>query len=225
MSDFLKQLWLGGQWALTNREEIIAAVAALVAGMSAFIKALQTFVDFFAHHFPSLAKADTPLGQVLKFLAWLSHLRILNTVAMNSKPSHAIQLGNSLPDTSLPRQAAKTIATVAMPLLLLSMLVMPTGCAHVPALVTDLVDCGEQGLMSQVGGLTSQVAAILGGNSPNWQDGLDALEAASGDAVGCAVQVVVNQLEHSANRGTVSEVALVRGETWVRAQPKIYRTP
>ena len=221
MSDFLRQLWLGGQWALANREEIVAAVAALVAGMSAFIKALQTFVDFFAHHFPAIAKADTPLGQVLKFLAWVSHLRILNTVAMNSKPSHALQLGNSLPDTSLPRQGLKTAATVAFLLLVMPMV----ACAHLPPLVTQLIDCGEQGIEQQVGGLTSQVAAILAGNQPNWQDALDALEAASGDAVGCAVSQVVNQLEHSANRGTVSEVALVRGETWIRAQPKIYRSP
>jgi hypothetical protein len=227
MKNFTQDIWNAANWAWTDRENILAAIAALIAGASAFVKCLQTFVDFVAHHFPVAARANNTLTGVLKFLAWLSHIRVFNSMALNSKPAHAVQLGHSLPDTSLPGSPPKAAFPISLPIALFCLMAFTglAACAHLPPLATELIDCGEQGIQQQVGGLTSQVAAILSGSSPSWQNALDSLEAAAGDAVGCAVQLAVSQLTHSANRGTISEVALLRGEQWIRAQPKIYRSP
>lgn len=100
-----------------------------------------------------------------------------------------------------------------------------TACAHVPKIATQLVQCGEQGIEAQLPSLASQATQILTGTNPDWQNALDALLAAAGDAAGCAVQVAVADLEHGAAVGTVAETAVIRGQVWLRAQPKIYRAP
>jgi hypothetical protein len=224
MMTFLSEIGVAATWCWDNREQIIAAFAAIIAGASVFVKSLQTFVDFLAHHFPALGRADNAFASVLRFLAWLSHIRFFNTIALNAKPSHAIQLGNSLPDTRLPMPNPVTAAVLPLALAFFLIPILPA-CAHMPPLVTTLVDCEEQGIQQQIPAVASQVASVLTGSSPNWQDALDALELSQGDAVGCAVSAFVNGLEHSAARGTIAETSLVRGEVWIRAQPKLYRSP
>lgn len=98
------------------------------------------------------------------------------------------------------------------------------GCTHLTPLEQSLLNCGTQAVEQQIPSLVPQVTSILNSANVNWQSALDALLATGGDAVICAVQVVVTSMENGgattlrngmATPPSMNAVAIARGEAWL----------
>lgn len=71
------------------------------------------------------------------------------------------------------------------------------GCIKLKQVGIDLGICASGAIPQEVANLEPAVAAIIEGNAPNWSQQLQALESVGVGAVVCAVDKIVNDLEHS----------------------------
>lgn len=83
LSSVASSLW-------THKEEILAAVAGVVAGASLFIKALEVLVSALVVVFPSFQEVDGELKSVAAWLDNLSKSSWLNAVALSPKAAKAL---------------------------------------------------------------------------------------------------------------------------------------
>ena len=82
------------------------------------------------------------------------------------------------------------------------------------------VDCGAPAVQQALPALLPQVTTSLSSSSPNaWQPELTTLELAGGDAVFCAVGVVIQGLESGTIRLAIAsgspDLAVLRGEMYL----------
>lgn len=230
-----------GTWAWTNRAEIVAALAAVIAGASVLIKAVEGAVKILVTVFPVLITVDGKLLSVASWLDAFSKSSILNTIA--GSPTVAFKAILNPPGTlisahaqavaAVAPQPAPSLAGVLTPpakggfvrvvasvgLTLLCLAASLISCTHVSPVVTQLLDCGESAVQKQLPAILSTVNGILQGSNINWQDQLNTLLVTAGDVVICAVQVAVSDLEHSAAPSQLTYVAIARGEAWLVNHP------
>lgn len=75
--------------AITSQASTLAAgTLTLIAAASVLVKALQTAVD----SLPTHATADTVFGAIVRLLDKVSHVKVLNALALNPTAPHAAQV-------------------------------------------------------------------------------------------------------------------------------------
>lgn len=90
-------------------------------------------------------------------------------------------------------------------------------CAHGKAIAIDIGKCALGQVPSAVSHIIPDVTAILGGESPNWQQDLTNLGISAGlNTVTCGVASIIDEL--TAKRGSLDSVGrrkLERGQLWL----------
>lgn len=79
-------------WAISNKGQILAALAVLIAGFSALIKGLEMLVAVLVMLVPSLKTADGELKSAAAWLDKFSKSSFLNTVALSPKMAKKLLL-------------------------------------------------------------------------------------------------------------------------------------
>jgi hypothetical protein len=100
--------------------------------------------------------------------------------------------------------------------ILIVALLASAGCAHLIT-TTQLLNCGESAVESQLPSLGAQVEAILSAGQVNQQEALNTLLATAGNAVICAVQAEIAKLASSSAPAQERAASLVTLQAFLKA--------
>lgn len=106
MDSFAQQLGTALTLVVTQGAKLVALWLAFVGALSAVVKAAQGLVDFFRSAFPGISKADTAFGKLLNGIEFLTHIPLLNRLALAPSLPHAFATAN----WGKPRAAAVAAA-------------------------------------------------------------------------------------------------------------------
>lgn len=204
-----------------NGPQILAAVFAVVAAATILIKALQSFIDFFPDH----QVADTAFGAILRFLADVSHSKLLNNVAMTPSAPHSFMVGKRMLKIRKAAGGTRAFARLGMLLTIMALGVATAACAAFNGLVQQTVNCDVPNVTGAVPtALPLVIDALQGGN--DWNSKLTTIAENQGvELVACAIQAAIAILGSNssmvATAATVpNSVAIARGTAWIAAHTK-----
>lgn len=95
-----------------------------------------------------------------------------------------------------------------------------SACATVGPIATDVLHCGEDAIVKQVPGLTTDIITVLQTGGSDWSTVLTSLINAAGQAGMCAWEIVYAQLTSGVG---VKEVAIPPGATSLTSQQVQFR--